>query len=169
MLHLDDSTVASPAAQRDNTHWQPDANTPLSVPPPLKNLSESLLELIYNCRGFAKGVSRTVSPCFFLFSENEPKKKRKKKKTKKIRTVSPRFFSENETKNKKPKKKKTEENGKIGTRRNSQKGKKKHGSEEKINREKRKKTEKIGSDTVPATLLRNPEIEQPRHFSTDHY
>ena len=80
-------------------------------------------------RGFAKGVSRTVSPRFF--SENETEKKNGKKR------------------------KKTEKNGK---KRNKRKTTEKNGRKQKENTEKteengrkRKKTEKIGSDTVPAT------------------
>ena len=67
-------------------------------------------------RGFAKGISRTVSPRFFL------KMKRKKRE-------------------------KTEN----GRKRKNRNPKKKAEKEKNGNGKNRKKTEKIGSDTVPAT------------------
>ena len=78
-------------------------------------------------RGFAKGVSRTVSPRFLL------KTKRKKKEEKR---------------------KKTETNGKNRNPKNYPK-KRKNGKKGK-NGKKRKKTEEIGSDTVPVTPCANP-------------
>ena len=96
----------------------------------------ALLSVIY--RGFAKGVSRTVSPRFF-FEKRTKKNGRKRKKT-----------EENGKKQKE--KEKTEENGKngkkekIGTRKNSKNGTKRKETEKKRKKTERKqgKTEKNG-------------------------
>ena len=109
--------------------------------------TESLLsfEVSHFFRGFAKGVSRTVSPRFFL--------KMKRKKT-----------EENGKK-----RKKTERNGKKRkkTERNGTNGRKRKKNEEngKKTRKKRKKTEENGkkrkkSEATPfrRPLLRNPDF-----------
>ena len=137
-------------------------------------------------RGFAKGVSRTVSPRFFLKMKRKKRKKTEKTEENGKNGKKRKKTEENGKKRKKRKKsepEKTEENGKKRketekkrkeTERNGQKrketeqteenGKKRKTSEpektEKNGRKRKKteKTEKIGSDTVSATPFAKPRI-----------
>ena len=92
-------------------------------------------------RGFAKGVSRTVSLGFF--SENETEKNgRKTEKT-----------EENGKKKRKKTEKKRKKREKIGIPQKQQK------------RKKRKETGKIGSDTVPATPFAKPRFSSGNSYA----
>ena len=115
------------------------------------------LELV---SGFRKrGLANGVSP---FFSENETEKWKKTEKNGRKRKKTERNGK---------KRKKTEKNGRKRKRKNSKNGKKTEKNGRK--RKKRKKTEKIGSDTVPATPFpKDPSVlkivrrSNPYHFAT---